>query len=46
MPEGDRRGGPAGADYFGPDKAFKSNLDRSARRAARRMIRREEDVDE
>ncbi|WP_405943632.1 type I restriction endonuclease subunit R [Streptomyces sp. NBC_00932] len=35
-----------GRRYFGPDKGFKSNLDRSARRAAWRMIRREEDVDE
>ena len=35
-----------GRQYFGPDKGFKSNLDRSARRAAWRMIRREEDVDE
>ncbi|MEV8564922.1 type I restriction endonuclease [Streptomyces sp. NPDC051322] len=35
-----------GRQYFGPDKSFRSNLDRSARRAAWRMIRREEDVDE
>ncbi|MBO0914207.1 type I restriction endonuclease subunit R [Streptomyces laculatispora] len=35
-----------GRQYFGPDKAFKSSLDRSARRAAWRMIRREENVDE
>ncbi|MCX4768519.1 hypothetical protein [Streptomyces sp. NBC_01285] len=35
-----------GRQYFGPDKAFKSSLDRSARRAAWRMIRREEIVDE
>lgn len=31
--------------YFGPDRDFKSNLDRSARRAAWRMIRDEEGVD-
>lgn len=35
-----------GRQYFGPDKAVKSSLDRSARRAAWRMIRREEIVDE
>ncbi|OKJ45126.1 type I restriction endonuclease subunit R [Streptomyces sp. CB01580] len=35
-----------GRQYFGPDKGFKSSLDRSARRAAWRMIRREEGVDE
>ncbi|MEV0010603.1 type I restriction endonuclease [Streptomyces sp. NPDC047973] len=35
-----------GRRYFGPDKSFRSNLDRSARRAAWRMIRREENVDE
>lgn len=35
-----------GRQYFGPDRNFKSNLDRSARRAAWRMIRREEGVDE
>ncbi|WP_329226616.1 type I restriction endonuclease [Streptomyces sp. NBC_01460] len=35
-----------GRQYFGPDKSFRSNLDRSARRAAWRMIRREENVDE
>jgi len=31
-----------GRRYFGADRSFKSNLDRSARRAAWRMIRREE----
>jgi type I restriction enzyme R subunit len=31
--------------YFGPDRDFKSNLDRSARRAAWRMIRAEEGID-
>ncbi|WP_426367179.1 type I restriction endonuclease subunit R [Streptomyces sp. E-08] len=35
-----------GRQYFGPDKGFKSSLDRSARKAAWRMIRREEGVDE
>ncbi|MDI3386279.1 hypothetical protein QIS99_08625 [Streptomyces sp. B-S-A8] len=30
-----------GKRYFGADQSFKSNLDRSARRAAWRMIRRE-----
>ncbi|WP_405696254.1 type I restriction endonuclease subunit R [Streptomyces sp. NBC_01185] len=35
-----------GRQYFGPDKSFRSSLDRSARRAAWRMIRREENVDE
>ncbi|MFC7306850.1 type I restriction endonuclease subunit R [Streptomyces monticola] len=35
-----------GRQYFGADRNFKSHLDRSARRAAWRMIRREEDVDE
>jgi type I restriction enzyme, R subunit len=35
-----------GRQYFGSDRNFKSNLDRSARRAAWRMIRQEEDVDE
>ncbi|MFD5041941.1 type I restriction endonuclease subunit R [Streptomyces sp. NPDC058377] len=35
-----------GRQYFGPDKSFRSNLDRSARRAAWRMIRREENVEE
>ncbi|MEU9760464.1 type I restriction endonuclease [Streptomyces sp. NPDC047987] len=35
-----------GRQYFGPDKGFKSSLDRSMRRAAWRMIRREEGVDE
>ncbi|MFF9652004.1 type I restriction endonuclease subunit R [Streptomyces sp. NPDC014622] len=35
-----------GRQYFGPDKGFKSSLDRSARRAAWRMIRREEGMDE
>ena len=36
-----------GRRYFDPaDRGFKSNLDRSARRAAWRMIRREEGVDD
>ncbi|MFJ3435181.1 type I restriction endonuclease subunit R [Streptomyces cyaneofuscatus] len=35
-----------GRQYFGPDKSFRSNLDRSARRAAWRMIRRDEGVDD
>ncbi|GBQ03676.1 restriction endonuclease subunit R [Streptomyces spongiicola] len=35
-----------GRQYFGADRNFKSSLDRSARRAAWRMIRREEGVDE
>ncbi|MFJ8885936.1 hypothetical protein ACIRJR_21345 [Streptomyces sp. NPDC102402] len=35
-----------GRQHFGPDKSFRSSLDRSARRAAWRMIRREENVDE
>ena len=35
-----------GRQYFGPDKSFRSNLDRSARRAAWRMIRRDEGVAE
>ncbi|WP_405939753.1 type I restriction endonuclease [Streptomyces sp. NBC_00726] len=35
-----------GRQYFGPDKSFRSSLDRSARRAAWRMIRRDEGVDE
>ncbi|BAU86051.1 type I restriction-modification system restriction subunit R [Streptomyces laurentii] len=35
-----------GRQYFGPDKNFKSSLDRSARRAAWRMIRREEGVED
>jgi type I restriction enzyme R subunit len=35
-----------GRRYFGSDKDFKSSLDRSARRAAWRMIRREEGVDD
>ncbi|MFF2774571.1 type I restriction endonuclease subunit R [Streptomyces sp. NPDC058052] len=35
-----------GRQYFGPDKGFKSSLDRSARKAAWRMIRREEGVEE
>lgn len=35
-----------GRQYFGADRSFKSNLDRSARRAARRMIRREAGVDD
>ncbi|MFF7337585.1 type I restriction endonuclease subunit R [Streptomyces sp. NPDC008163] len=34
-----------GRQYFGPDKSFRSSLDRSARRAAWRMIRRDEGVD-
>jgi type I restriction enzyme R subunit len=34
-----------GRRYFGPDRDFKSNLDRSARRAAWRMIRDEEGID-
>ncbi|MCD0447062.1 DEAD/DEAH box helicase family protein [Glycomyces sp. A-F 0318] len=33
-----------GRQYFGPDKSFKSRLNRSARRAAWRMIRDEEGV--
>ncbi|MCX5204209.1 type I restriction endonuclease [Streptomyces sp. NBC_00237] len=35
-----------GKRYFGADRGFKSNLDRSARRAAWRMIRDEEGLDE
>jgi hypothetical protein len=35
-----------GHQYFGPHRSFRSNLDRSARRAAWRMIRREENVEE
>ncbi|MCJ0871523.1 type I restriction endonuclease subunit R [Streptomyces sp. AP-93] len=35
-----------GRQYFGADRNFKSSLDRSARRAAWRMIRREEGVDD
>ncbi|MFC5911302.1 type I restriction endonuclease subunit R [Streptacidiphilus monticola] len=35
-----------GKRYFAPDKGFRSSLDRSARRAAWRMIRREEGVDD
>ncbi|WP_435605621.1 type I restriction endonuclease subunit R [Streptomyces ardesiacus] len=35
-----------GRRYFGTDRDFKSNLDRSARRAAWRMIRREEGLDD
>lgn len=35
-----------GRQYFGPDKNFRSSLNRSARRAAWRMIRREEGVDD
>jgi type I restriction enzyme, R subunit len=35
-----------GRQYFGPDRTFKSSLDRSARRAAWRMIRRDEGVDD
>ncbi|MFF1357385.1 type I restriction endonuclease subunit R [Streptomyces sp. NPDC058297] len=34
-----------GKRYFGADRSFKSNLDRSARRAAWRMIRDEEGLD-
>ncbi|MEV0317871.1 type I restriction endonuclease subunit R [Streptomyces sp. NPDC050658] len=34
-----------GKRYFGADRGFKSNLDRSARRAAWRMIRDEEGLD-
>ncbi|MFE6226354.1 type I restriction endonuclease subunit R [Streptomyces sp. NPDC057854] len=35
-----------GRQYFGSDRNFKSSLDRSARRAAWRMIRREEGVED
>ncbi|MCQ9131574.1 type I restriction endonuclease subunit R [Streptomyces hilarionis] len=35
-----------GKRYFGADRSFKSNLDRSARRAAWRLIRREEGLDD
>lgn len=35
-----------GKRYFAPDKGFQSSLNRSARRAAWRMIRREEGVDD
>ncbi|KKD09756.1 type I restriction endonuclease subunit R [Streptomyces sp. WM6386] len=35
-----------GKRYFGADRSFKSNLDRSARRAAWRMIRNEEGLDD
>ncbi|MEU7400928.1 type I restriction endonuclease [Streptomyces sp. NPDC044948] len=35
-----------GKRYFGADRGFKSNLDRSARRAAWRMIRSEEGLDD
>lgn len=35
-----------GKRYFGADREFKSNLDRSARRAAWRMIRSEEGLDD
>lgn len=35
-----------GQRYFGADRSFKSNLDRSARRAAWRMIRNEEGLDD
>jgi type I restriction enzyme R subunit len=35
-----------GKRYFGADRSFKSNLDRSARRAAWRMIRSEEGLDD
>lgn len=35
-----------GRQYFGPDKGFKSSLDRSARKAAWRMLRREAGLDD
>lgn len=35
-----------GRQYFGADKGFKSSLNRSARKAAWRMIRREEGLDD
>ncbi|MFD4230075.1 type I restriction endonuclease subunit R [Streptomyces sp. NPDC058545] len=35
-----------GRQYFGPDKDFKSSLNRSARRAAWRMIRQEANIDD
>ncbi|GAB2442909.1 hypothetical protein GCM10027162_42130 [Streptomyces incanus] len=35
-----------GKRYFGADREFKSTLDRSARRAAWRMIRSEEGLDD
>lgn len=35
-----------GKRHFGADRSFKSNLDRSARRAAWRMIRNEEGLDD
>ncbi|MCF6521755.1 type I restriction endonuclease subunit R [Streptomyces sp. JJ36] len=35
-----------GRQYFGPDRSFRSSLNRSARRAAWRMIREEEGVDD
>ncbi|ORT57356.1 hypothetical protein BKD26_24145 [Streptomyces sp. CB03238] len=35
-----------GRQYFGADRSFESNLDRSARRAAWRMIRREAGMDD
>ncbi|MEU8139760.1 type I restriction endonuclease subunit R [Streptodolium elevatio] len=35
-----------GRQYFGADKSFKNTLNRSARRAAWRMIRQEEDVED
>ncbi|WP_435176073.1 type I restriction endonuclease subunit R [Actinacidiphila sp. bgisy145] len=35
-----------GRQYFGPDKGFKSSLNRSARKAAWRMIRREAGLDD
>ncbi|MBF4134657.1 hypothetical protein [Streptomyces albidoflavus] len=35
-----------GRQYFGPDKGFKCSLYRSARKAAWRMIRREEGLDD
>lgn len=38
--------GELGKRYFGPDRDFKSQLDRSARRAAFRMIREEEGIED
>jgi type I restriction enzyme, R subunit len=35
-----------GRRYFSSDKGFKSNLDRTLRRAAWRMIRQEEGLDD
>ncbi|MDI2125090.1 type I restriction endonuclease subunit R [Yinghuangia seranimata] len=35
-----------GRQYFGPDRSFKNSLNRSARRAAWRMIRRQEGVED